>query len=146
MVEFHFDFFLLASLVVEERAQLICQQTFKYYPERTFFQLLLRWVRQKKYQFIKDALNTLIVLNSHFPGKQLSAFLLESQDFCISPLSARCPKLKVSYVGVGDKSIAQKTNSKILLTYCTVVCWPHILFSYLVFEWTPYGTNKYSLY
>ena len=113
----------------EERAGLICQQIFNHYPEHAFFQLLLCWAICKKFHFIKDALNTLIVLNSYFPGKQLSIFLLESQDFCISPPSARCPKLKVSYVGVGDESIAQKIDCKILLTYCTVLTTHNIFIS-----------------
>ena len=104
----------------EEKARLICQQIFNHHTQRAFFQLLSRWARRKKCHFMNDAFNTLLVLIHPFPGKQLSAFLLESRDFRIGPPKNKRRKVRVSYIAVGDQSMVQKIDREILLTYCNV--------------------------
>ena len=87
----------------------------------------MHWARRRKFHFTSDAFNTLLVLSSQFPDKQVSAFLLESRDFQITlPTKADCRtkadrrKIKVSYVAVGDESIVRKIDREIVLTYCKI--------------------------
>ena len=61
------------------RAREMCCKIVSHLLQHAFFQLLTRWARRQKFNFAKDAINTLVVLNSHFLDQSLANFLLKSQ-------------------------------------------------------------------
>ena len=68
-----------------EKVESIVSTIVEQYPNRCFFQLISRWSRTKKLDFVKDCLNTTCVLMSHFPKLSMSKFLDECRTFEILP-------------------------------------------------------------
>ena len=123
---------LMRAKKVESIVSTIVEQ----YPNRCFFQLISRWSRTKKLDFVKDCLNTTCVLMSHFPKLPMSKFLDECRTFEILPsanlkvyegmkkkrrnkLMIRAVK-KRSKVIKGTDSIVEKLNISIQLMYARI--------------------------
>ena len=49
----------------KEQIKAICEMVMNVYPNKSFYQLIARWSRKKKQDFIKDSVNTVLVLKSH---------------------------------------------------------------------------------
>ena len=71
----------------KEQIRSICKTVMDVYPKRCFYQLITRWSRKRKLDYIKDSLNTVLVLNSHFPDLTLTQFLNNCRDITVSPSS-----------------------------------------------------------
>ena len=65
----------------------ICSTVMDVYPNTCFYQLLTRWSRKKKLDFIKDSLNTVLVLKSHFTNMSMHVFLDKCREITIIPPS-----------------------------------------------------------
>ena len=55
------------------------------YPKKSFYHLITRWSRKKKQDFIKDSLNTVLVLNSHCGDIEFDRFLDRCREITIIP-------------------------------------------------------------
>ena len=71
------------------RAQEMCCKIAGCLLQSAFFQLLSPWAQKQKLDFSKDAINTLVVLNSHFWGQSLTDFLLKLHDFKIQLITKK---------------------------------------------------------
>ena len=102
----------------------VCKSLHDSFPQRSLFHLLQRWGRKKKYDFTKDALNTIVVLNSNLPSQPavgekpnhnsrntdpLIQFLRKSRDFCIKPKFGQNP------LCIGTQYLRNKNNCGIIV-------------------------------
>ena len=114
------------------RAREMCCEIVGRLPQRAFFQLLTRWARRRKLDFAKDAINTIVVLNSHFPGQTLANFLLNSRDFKIQPPNGKKQgsPVRVSFVRTPKhECIVDTVDREIQLMYCGIATTHNVFFS-----------------
>ena len=112
------------------KAQELCCQIVGRLPRRAFFQLLTRWARQKKNDFAKESINTLTVLNSHFPRQSMVDFLLKARDFKIQPTTKTRAQIHVSYVREErHEHIVKTIDREIQLMYCGIATAHNVFFS-----------------
>ena len=71
----------------KEQIKAICEMVMKVYPNKSFYQLITRWSRKKKQDFIKDSVNTVLVLKSHCGDLAFDCFLNQCRDIYIIPPS-----------------------------------------------------------
>ena len=100
-------------------------------PQHAFFQLLTCWAQRQKLDFAKDAINTLVALNSHFLDQYLTNFLLESRDFKIQPPSRRRQEssIHVSFICTPKhKCIVDTICQEIQLMYWRIATTHNVFF------------------
>ena len=85
------------------------------FPSRPFYHLLLRWARRRKLHFHGDMLNTLLVIASHYPGKQILHVLQNCRTFSILPVKKR-GTISCQYLSLSRDNSAEQVVTKIDIT------------------------------
>ena len=86
------------------------------YPHKAFFQLLNRWARRKKQDFCKEALNTILAMNAHFPGQTIIQFINESRTFEVRPITKKRKALYLTYCA--QRMSDNKNSAKQYRQFC----------------------------
>ena len=73
-------------------------------PNKCFYQLVTRWSRKRKLDYIKDSLNTVLVLKYHFQNMSLQVFLDNCRDITVIQ-PRKTPKKK------HKKKLSMSTNT-----------------------------------
>ena len=63
------------------------------YPNKCFYQLITRWSRKRKLDYIKDSINTVLVLKSYFKNMSLHVLLDKCRDITVVPPSKTLMKI-----------------------------------------------------
>ena len=108
------------------------------YPQKAFFQLLNRWARRKKNDYPKAALNTVLVLNSHFKNLSLVQFLTRCRTLQVSPPSKKRRNFHLSFTTIKNHAVQDIVSKVAVFLECTTS-------TYRKLEWRLSTTNTKSL-